>query len=168
MDRAFDISDTAIPPVTRTALIPLIPDGVFFIESIEQRKTLLFFVEVDMSTETVSSAKGNTNDFSCKIRNYRSYFETKGYKRYKNWRRTEFKGFRVLVVTNTQSRMESLCRLVEGSPPSDFIWLTHESLLLEQGISDKIWVRGGRQGSPLSSILGPSLAFPCPILPIRP
>jgi len=166
-DRTFSIADKVTSNGLGSDPISFIPDGVFCIESIAQRKALLFFVEIDMATETVSSSKMDSNDFHQKIKNYQAYFRTNGYKRYeKGWRR-KFKGFRLLVVTNTSSRMESLCRLVEGLPPSDFVWLTHESLLLDHGISGKIWTRGGRLDSPPESILGPSLAHCSPILPIR-
>jgi len=166
--RLPDIKETFQTRYHRTDPISFIPDGVFCIESIEQRKALLFFVEIDMGTETILSKKEDPNDFSLKIQNYRAYFRSKKYKRYEHWRGCKFNGFRLLVVTNTDARMEALCRLVQVSQSSDFIWLTSKPFLFNQGISDKIWVRGGCTGSHPSSILGPSLAAPSPILPIKP
>ena len=55
-----------------------IPDGVFCIRHEQQNKRLLFFLEVDRSTESIVSAQ-NPVSISQKIRSYRSYFQTKGY-----------------------------------------------------------------------------------------
>jgi len=148
--------------------ISLFPDGVFCLKSARQGKALLFILEVDMGTEAISSTKGDLKDFRQKIDRYQSYFRTGGYKRYENYWRCAFGGFRLLVVTSTTERMRALCRLVERTTPSGFIWLTEESSILDRGISDKIWVRGGKLGSPAQSILGPSLARLSPILPIKP
>ena len=50
----------------------MIPDGVFTIS--HQEKTLLFFLEVDMGTETLASTKQGTGDVRQKIINYQSLF----------------------------------------------------------------------------------------------
>lgn len=163
----LDIKETFQTGYRRMTTISFIPDGVFSIGSTTLKRTLLFFVEVDMGSETNASEKDDPNDFLEKTRNYRAYFLSKAYKRYEHWRRCKFNGFRVLVVTNTHARMEALCRLVNTSQASDFIWLTSKPLLLNQGISDNIWARGGSIGSPPSSILGLSMNRPSPILPIK-
>ena len=140
---------------------------MFFIESIQQKNSLLFFVEVDMGTEAISSSKNPSRAFRQKILNYQDYFHSKGYKQYEDYWKREFSGFRLLIITNNQAHLNGLCRLVIETPPSDFIWLTDEDSLHSHGISDKIWIRGGRTDSPLESILGPSMACSTPILPIK-
>ncbi len=70
-----------------------IPDGVFSIRNKQQNKRLLFFLEVDLSTESIVSAQNPVN-ISQKIRSYRSYFKTKGYRRYKKiWMEDFLLGF---------------------------------------------------------------------------
>ena len=165
--KAVEIKEAFQSGHRRTTTISFIPDGVLSIESTKQKKSLLFFVEVDMGSEANVSEKDDPNDFLKKIRNYRAYFLSKAYKRYEYWRGCKFNGFRLLVVTNTHARMEALCRLVQISQPSDFIWLTSEPLLQNDGISHNIWARGGAPGPHHSSILGPSLARSSPILPIK-
>ena len=44
----------------------MIPDGVFIITDKETEKTLLFFLEVDMGTETLVNTKLTPNDVACK------------------------------------------------------------------------------------------------------
>jgi len=85
-----------------------IPDGVFSIRNEQQNKRLLFFLEVDLSTESIVSAQNHVS-ISQKIRSYRSYFQTKGYKRYEKMWMEDLDGFRVLFLTNTPQRKESIC-----------------------------------------------------------
>ena len=59
-----------------------IPDYVFTITSVDLKKELLFFLEVDMGTETVASPKRDFKDIRQKITNYQALFRTGQYKRY--------------------------------------------------------------------------------------
>ena len=170
----FDSSGSKVPhPRDRVRLnnaddkqTSFLPDGVFFIKSIKPKKALLFFVEIDMSTETIAHFKNSEKDVLQKIINYQAYFRAGGYKRYESHWNCRFKGFRLLIITNKPSRVEALSRLVAQTPPSDFIWLTDQKSLHSQGISDRIWVRGGRAERSLESIVGPTLAVPSAI-PIK-
>ena len=58
-----------------------IPDCVFTITNAEIKKSLLFFLEVDMGTKTVASPKRDLNDIRQKIVNYQALFRTGQYKR---------------------------------------------------------------------------------------
>jgi hypothetical protein len=60
----------------------MIPDGVFIITDKESEKSLLFFLEVDMGTETLVNSKGKPTDVRQKIVNYQALFRTGQYKRY--------------------------------------------------------------------------------------
>ena len=52
--------------------ITMIPDGVFVITDEEPEKSLLFFLEVDMGTETLQSTKQTAGDVRQKIINYQN------------------------------------------------------------------------------------------------
>jgi len=60
----------------------LIPDGALSITDKEIRKTLLFFLEVDMGTESLTSASPETCSVLQKIQAYQSLFRSGAYKRY--------------------------------------------------------------------------------------
>ena len=147
-------------------VIEFIPDGVFSIRNEEISKTLLFFIEVDMGTETIASMDRETKDIRQKILNFQTLFHSSHYKRYEHIFDSKLNGFRLLFLTNTISRKAALCRLVREMPPSDFIWLTDQERMFSQGASAQIWARGGRYDDPPQSILGPMLACETPVSPI--
>jgi hypothetical protein len=146
----------------------LIPDAIFTVASTLQHKTLLFFLEVDMGTETVASPSRSRADFRSKIQQYQEVFRSQAYKRYEALSGCPLCGFRLLVLANSRRRLTSLCRLVRETPPSDFVWLTEERALFAAGISAPIWFRGGKQDVPTQSILGPTLSCVAPLLPVKP
>jgi hypothetical protein len=137
----------------------LIPDGA----DQEAGKTVLFFLEVDMGTESLASANPATCSVLQKIQAYQSIFRSGAYKRYEGAWDCNLNGFRVLFVANSHVRLVGLCRLVQEVPPSDFVWLTDQDRLFEQGIGADIWLRGGRFDDRPQSILGHTLARPTPI-----
>ena len=141
-----------------------IPDGVFCIRNEQQNKRLLFFLKVDLSTESIVSAQ-NPVSISQKIRSYRSYFQTKGYKRYEKKWMEDLDGFRVLFLTNTPQRKESICGFLKTNPSLNFVWITDKEQMFRHGVSASIWIKGG-PGSPPRSILGSTLAqeLPLPLL----
>jgi hypothetical protein len=131
-----------------------LPDGVFSFTHIGRQMTLLFFLEVDMGTETLASRRRDTQDVRQKIITYQGYFRSRRYKRYEQILAARLRGFRVLFVTHSPNRLAGLCRLVQSLPPSDFVWLTDRARMFSQGIEAAIWARGGRIEAPLESILG--------------
>ena len=147
-------------------IIEFIPDGVFSIKNEEISKSLLFFLEVDMGTETIASMDRDPKDIRQKILNFQALFHSSHYKRYERIFDSKFKGFRLLFLTNTASRLTALSRLVKEMPPSDFIWLTDQESMFTYGVSAEIWTRGGQYDDPPQSILGPKLACQNPVLPI--
>ncbi|EFK08175.1 conserved hypothetical protein [delta proteobacterium NaphS2] len=142
------------------------PDGVFSIEHRQRQKTLLFFLEVDRGTESVATLKREPRDIRQKIINYQEYFRSNRYKRYEGHWHCNFKGFRLLFLTHTNSRLSVLARLVREMPPSDFIWLTSLDQMFTKGLSAEIWIRGGKQDEAPGSILTSHLACQAPILPL--
>ena len=129
----------------------------------EPPKTLLFFLEADMSTETLASADKDSKDVRQKIINYQTLFRSGHYKRYARVFDASINGFRLLFLANTSARLAALCRLIKEMPPSDFVWLTDQELMFSHSLSAEIWVRGGRDNESLQSILGPNLACKAPV-----
>jgi len=139
------------------------PDGVFSITHKKKQMTLLYFLEVDMGTESIASPKRTSGDIRQKIINYQQYFRSDRYKRYEKFWNCKLKGFRLLFLTNTDARLAVLSRLVQEMTPSDFIWLTSVEQMFSYGLSAEIWVRGGKQDAPSESILGTAMACHAPL-----
>ena len=131
----------------------MIPDGVFTITDNESNKTLLFFIEVDMSTETLISGT-LCYDIQNKVRKFQGLFQQKVYKKYNEFFNCQFNGFRTLFLANTEPRLKSLCNVIKSTPPSDFIWLTSRNNMFKNGLAAEIWARGGQYNKPRESILG--------------
>jgi Replication-relaxation len=138
--------------------LEFIPDCVFTITNAEIKKSLLFFLEVDMGTETIVSPKRDLKDIRQKIVNHQALFRTGQYKRYEKILKVDVNGFRLLFLVNSPARQKALCRLVREMPPSDFIWLTDQDSMFSHGLPANIWARGGRLNNPPQSILGRNLA----------
>ena len=136
----------------------MIPDGVFIITDKETEKTLLFFLEVDMGTETLVNTKLTPNDVRQKIINYQALFSTGQYKRYEKIFKAKLNGFRLLFLSNSPARLRALCKLAREMPPTDFVWLSVQDQMFSNGLSAEIWVRGGKDNVTLQSILGYKLA----------
>jgi hypothetical protein len=130
------------------------PDAAFVTcDSVESR-ACLFFLEVDCGTETMASVRRDTTDIRQKIIRYQEYFRSQRYKYYEAVFHCSLRGFRLLFLTNSPGRLAALCQLVQEMPPLDFIWLTECSRLFPEGVSAKIWARGGDLQGPPQSILG--------------
>ena len=148
--------------------IEFIPDGTFSLicQDADINKTLLFFLEVDMDTETLASKKRNPKDIRQKVVNYQALFRSKRYKRYERFFGAKLNGFRLLFLANTFARMTAICRLVQEMPPSDFIWVTDQERMFSHGLSAEIWARGGKNDDPPQSIIGSKLACDSPVIEI--
>ena len=144
--------------------IEFFPDAVFSIKNSKTKKALLFFLEADRGKEVLASMNRGQKDIRQKFINYQNLFRSNHYKRYEKVFDDKFNGFRLLFIANTTSRFSALCRLVQAMPPSDFIWLTDHERMFAQGLSAKIWSRGGKKDGFPQSILGPKLACTCPLI----
>ena len=147
--------------------IEFTPDGVFTLRNEKTRKTLLFFLEVDLGTEILASNRPTARDIRTKISCYQQYFRLQGYKRYETVWGCELHGFRLLFLTHTPARLAALCGLVEAMSPSDFIWLTDQNRLFDGGLSADVWARGGKREGP-GSIVGRTLSHVAPLVDNRP
>ena len=142
----------------------MIPDGVFTIHDRESERSLLFFLEVDMGTETLAKTDRTPGDVRQKIINYQTLFDRKHYKRYEEIFNTKFNGFRLLFLTSQLSTMKAICDLIQEMPPSEFIWVTDQGRMFSHGISAEIWARGAGYDKPPESILSQKFAFESTIL----
>ncbi len=147
----MDHVDLNPPSQARAAFTP---DGVFSITASDQGRTVLFFLEADRGTESLTSSRAGAGDIRKKLETYQAYFRTGGYKRYEEHWGCHLAGFRLLIFTNGAARLGALCRLVQESPPFDFVWLTDKGQLFEFGAGAEIWTRGGNRDKPRRSILG--------------
>ena len=136
-----------------------VPDGVFSITHRSLQRTLLFLLEVDMGTETIGSPTAD-GVIRRKIITYQSYFQAGEYRRYEQIFGAELKGFRLLFLTHTSRRLQTLCRFVAAMPPSDFIWLTDQGQMSSDGVAAAIWARGGQINAMRRSILGSQMPAP--------
>lgn len=142
------------------------PDGVFSLtyKGNNNPKSLLFFLEVDMGTETLAGENQNSNNILQKVINYQALFLSKGYKRYEPIFKADLNGFRLLFITTTHSRMVSICRFIQDIPPSNFIWVTDQKRMFSKGLSAAIWTCGDKTDAPRQSILGPKHACESPLI----
>lgn len=93
----------------------IVPDAAFVLENRETTRRGLFFVEIDMGTETLQrKISGDiTGTVEHKLRQYDRYLESGRYaERYKRW--GSFDHFRLLFITTTATRLENARRETRG------------------------------------------------------
>jgi hypothetical protein len=154
--------------VDLNAVLEFNPDGVLAITDREQKKSVLFFVEVDLGTEHLASSKREARDVRQKIANYQDLSASERYKVFEKIFGLVFKRFRVLFVTVSPEREVALCRLIQEMVPSEFIWVTEQQRMFSQGLADAIWILGGKTNVPHESILNEEMRRPTPVLPLKP
>ena len=131
------------------------PDAVIAATDTVQAKTVLYFLEADCGTETLSSPQRDMSDIRQKILNYQWYFQSLKYKRYEDIFKVPYlQGFRVLFLTKTTGRLAALCKLTQEMQPSHFVWLTEQERMFDDGVSWKIWARGGNLQVMQHSMIG--------------
>ena len=156
------VSDSVSGPEDESP-VRFTPDAAFTLTDMQQPKSVLFFLEVDMGTEPLANDK--SNDIQEKIRRYQEYFRSGQYKKYERIWNTPLNGFRLLFLANSLARFESLGSVIRKTPPSDFVWVTSEERMFAEGISGDIWSRGGQtDGAPESILDGLARRIPLPTL----
>lgn len=142
------------------------PDGAFSLtyQDANVSRSLLFFLEVDMGTETLAGKNTKPNNIRQKVINYQTFFRSRGYKRYERIFDSNLNGFRLLFLANTYPRMVSMCNIIREMPPSDFVWITDQEQMFSNGLSANIWARGGKNDNPPQSIMGSKLARKPPLI----
>ncbi len=148
---------TDYSPIGRRTVhqVKFTPDAVFMMTNATGDKYMLFFLEVDCGTETLSSPQCDMSDIRQKILNYQWYFQTLKYKRYEGIFKVPFlHGFRVLLLAKTVGRLAALCKLTQEMAPTPFICLTEQQRLFTDGVFAKIWAKGGNLQVMQRSIIG--------------
>lgn len=163
-DRPF-VHETLHDPDGR--MVEFIPDGAFGLTHNGLGKTLLFFLEVDMGTETRTSPNRLPGDLRGKICNYQMLYDLRSCDRYESLWDCRLRGFRLLVLANTPGRMGALCRLLRELGAPDFVCVTDCDRMFSRGVWADIWTPGGQINAPALSILGSKMPQPPP-KPIRP
>ncbi len=141
-----------------------IPDGIFVVKNNTNEKALLFFLEVDMSTESMASKSNSANNIQHKIFCYQEIYRNGNYKFIEEVVKSNLQGFRLLFLTSTETRVAALCRFIQKAQNSEFIWLSDQVRMFDHGLSANIWVRGGKYENPRASILGPKPASDFPLM----
>ena len=154
----YDIAHSIQTDTQNNQFVQFIPDAVFVLKDRARNRSVLFFLEVDCSTEAIASPRRSSNDLRQKIFNYQVYFASRRYKRFENVFGTSLDGFRLLVLANTEQRFAAICRIVREMSSDklgadvDFVWATHQELLFALGIDTRAWIKGGNARSPHDSI----------------
>lgn len=116
-----------------------IPDFLVVITNSSGNKAL-FFGEIDLSTETLSSNSGDKVSISGKLKAYIEYFDRQGYVALSEQFDYPFKGFRVLFVVNSENRMQRIATLCESEGTRGMVWLTTQDRIVpESFLFDPIW-----------------------------
>jgi hypothetical protein len=109
-----------------SSAIPLIPDGYFEVSS--TREVLAAFLEVDLGTEGAAVWKE-------KVRNYLRYASSGRFEE-----RFQQPRFRVLVVANSEPRMQAIRSVVKGLTEKIF-WFSTLQAIQRDGLWASIWLR---------------------------
>lgn len=140
-DRILKVTHAAAVPTATseepTPKVLVVPDAYFALSTAD--RFLRFFVEADRATMTVISKNQQTRTWQKRIGAYQDYFDsdlpmkTYGTKR-----------IRVLTVTTSQRRLESLKRATEAAGGKNKYWFTTERDLMGGGaLEAPIWYKAG-------------------------
>ena len=112
----------------------IIPDAMFILS--RNGKEALFFLEIDKDTEPIKSfSKNNRSNFSQKVEIYNKILETNDFLKFGN-----FKGFRILTVTPSTQRLESIKDSISELVDNECFWFATEDEIKEKNIlTDAIW-----------------------------
>ena len=110
----------------------LLPDAFFVLEKGDKR--LLYFVEIDLGTETLRS--GTNYSFVGKLDLYSDLFDNEEYNNFLNHK---FVGFRLLCIFLSQKRMQNFIRIAKEKN-ADFVFCSTFDLLKNTDFFDKTWI----------------------------
>ena len=116
------------------------PDAVFALA--KNQNPALFFLEIDRGTEVLSNPE---KGFLKMIRYYLNYAKTGKYKGYQqDFHCSEFKGFRLLIVTTSQERLDNMRQTIDQPSIQDaallsFFWLTTFDKTSNAQLFQPIW-----------------------------
>lgn len=125
-------------PIIGKGKTPSVPDALIILQNSEGIKSL-FFVEIDLATETLVSASKNKKDIRNKIITYMNYLACKGYKQLCKEFDFDFKGFRLLILTISEARLRRLIELCEEIGTRGVAWLSTFDRVSQGTIFNPIW-----------------------------
>lgn len=114
----------------------IIPDGSFSL--MRDEKSALFLIENCSGTEIVRSPTYN-EDIESKICRYVDIFENNTIEFYSNYFECKFNRFRLLYITNSEKRLETISKIVAEHDTHGFILLTTLPKLKKHGVDSSIW-----------------------------
>jgi hypothetical protein len=94
-----------------TRRIEINPDAIFTLTHERKKKTLLYFLETDTGSESLRGLGVGKNSIEQKIQNYQLLFATKRYKEYEATLEHKLKGFRVLILCESEKRAGNIDQL---------------------------------------------------------
>lgn len=114
----------------------LIPDDIILIHKTSMNKTLLFFIEIDLAVESIKGV--SPSSLETKVRKYLLYFDSG------NSRRDfpDTKGFRILLLTTTKIRANSISNLA-AQLGAIFVCSTTFNQITPTALTDEIWAVPG-------------------------
>ncbi len=147
------IKDVVIDKPTSKLPVSHAPDGVFALE--HKGKAALMFLEMDLGTEVVSDP--GTGVLKA-LGFYTAYLLDGKYQRYAGDFGVEsFKGFRVLMITTTEERVDrirSACdKLNVPVKAKQFLWLAPIDSLTSKTMFNKVWLSADSSDSKVYGIL---------------
>jgi hypothetical protein len=113
-----------------------IPDGSFSLNKDE--KSALFLIEYDAETEILKSPTHN-EDIQSKISRHVEVFKNNSIQYFSNYYEHAFQRFRLLYITNSEKRLESISKIVAEHDEHGFILLTTLTKLRKHGVDEGIW-----------------------------
>lgn len=116
------------------------PDAVFTLRNADGA-TLLFFAEVDMATEPISRRnRSSGSSLMGKIERYASYFDSGEYRGDgEQLFGHAFRGFRVLLVTTKDSRLQQLREQASRYGDTHFVWGSTFDRVESAGALGSLW-----------------------------
>ena len=118
----------------------LIPDAVICLENPATGKRALFFLEVDLGSEKLISTTPGHYSLLKKIMLYKKYLDNRGYDRYANIFGYDFKGFRVLTVMDSKTRISRLRTALAQTRIQGFAWFTDTATIKGADVLGNIWL----------------------------
>ena len=114
----------------------VIPDGSFILQ--KKDKSAMFFIENCSGSEIVFSPSYN-EDIESKIIRYVEMFEKNNIAFYSYYFECKLNRFRLLYITNNESRLDSISKIISKHDSHGFIWICTLPKLLKNGVDDSIW-----------------------------
>jgi|GEM_PF-4427735 len=131
----------------------IIPDGVMCLENPSLGKKALFFIEVDLGTEKITTTKKDQYSLLKKMLVYREWLQNPKYEEYSEYFGYEFTGFRVLVIMNAETRIQKLRKELYQNNMRKFIYMTEQGAIRSKTILKAIWQRPGTEDKRCYSII---------------